>query len=449
GHGGGERPARARYGDQVSWHNEGNDLPWLLHGATRRDGVWDRCPAESARHARQHRGPAGLLREAATGVHGLVGSNGTCEHVPSRSRWWKWHMSDWRDRYRHKLISAEDAVRLVKDGMIVQFGQGTSTPMALMPLLAARRHELSDVIAYGDVMFYDGDWDDPTDTSRHIEVRAFMLSAGGTRTGYLGGRVQYAPATCWTAPRRWDRDIGGEHGGPDIALLRLSEPDGQGLCSFGAHMWDNKITVRRAKCVVAEIQEGMIRTAGDNWVHVDDIDYLVEVPPPAPREIVVPALDPEHAAVLDVIGAFAAELVPDGATVEVGTGHASNAVVPHLAGKHDLGYHSELTAPGIAALYEAGVLKGPGKTRHTGKMVVTALPPYPHELEIVQRHYDDWELYGIDYTHNPAVISSQYKMTAINAGLMVDLTGQIVFDSVGRRMHSGPGGQLEFVIGAV
>src|SRR5262245_11589815 len=162
-------------------------------------------------------------------------------------------MSEWRSRYRHKVISAEEAVRLVQDGMVVQMGQGSSAPNVLMPLLAERRLELHDVIAYGDVMFYDGPWDLRDEPERHVEMRAFMLSAGGTRAGYEAGRIQYNPATCFTAVRRWDRDIGGGHGGPDIAFLRLSEPDAHGVCSFGAHVWDNKITVQRSKIVVAEI----------------------------------------------------------------------------------------------------------------------------------------------------------------------------------------------------
>jgi 4-hydroxybutyrate CoA-transferase len=146
---------------------------------------------------------------------------------------------------------------------------------------------------------------------------------------------------------------------------------------------------------------------------------------------------------------MAAELVRDGDTIEIGVGAASNAVTPHLATKRDLGYHSELTSPGVAQLFEAGVFNGSRKSRDVGKMVVTMLPAVAADLEVVRRHYAAWEVYGVDYIHDPAVIASQSQMTSINTGTMVDLTGQIVFDSAGREMITGPGGQLEFVIGAI
>ncbi len=153
---------------------------------------------------------------------------------------------------------------------------------------------------------------------------------------------------------------------------------------------------------------------------------------------------------IDVVGANTAELVRDRDTIEIGVGAASNAVAAHLAGKHDLGYHSELTGPGITRLHDEGVFTGKYKGRGTGKMVATALPVSPEDRAlIVERHFDEWELYGVDYIHDPAVIASHSQMTAINTGMSIDLTGQIVFDSVGRSMHTGPGGQLEFVIGAV
>ena len=221
--------------------------------------------------------------------------------------------------------------------------------------------------------------------------------------------------------------------------------------SFGAALWDNKITLRRSQRVIAEVASAVIRTAGDNFVHVDEVDYLVPVPDDAlPNVSVQPAeRDEESLARLDLAGAYTAELVRDGDTIELGVGAASNAVIPHLATKRDLGYHSELTGPGIASLYAQGVFNGSRKSRDVGKMVVTALSSIPSELAIEQASFDDWLVFGVDYVHNPAVIASQSNMTSINTGTMIDLTGQFVFDSMGHEMYTGPGGQLEFVIGAV
>ena len=358
-------------------------------------------------------------------------------------------MSDWRSRYADKLISAEEAAGLVSDGMTVHFGLSSACPLLLTPLIAERRPELRDVIAYGDLMMSADHWDEALADERHIDMRTYFVTAV-TRPVYEASRISYHPATCYTTIRRFERDSGR----PDIGYFRLSAPDAEGHCSFGRSVWDSKIALRASKLVVAEIAEqDMPRTAGDgNRIHIDEVDHLVELPPDAPAR---PAITPrqrstEQLAVLDVVGANAAELVRDGDTVEVGVGAASNAVIPHLAGKHDLGFHSELTGPGIAQLHDAGVFTGRRKSRDVGKMVATALPGAAEERELIaERHFDEWELYGVDYIHNPTVIASQSQMTSINTAIMIDLTGQVVFDSIGRKMQAGPGGQLEFVIGAV
>ncbi len=352
-------------------------------------------------------------------------------------------MGDWRQRYAEKLIAPEAAAELIEDGMTIHFGSVAADPHFLIPYIAARREELSEVVAFADLTRTADPFDDTLAEERHIEVRAAYLTPG-PRIPYRAGRLNYNPATVYTARLRYRRGFT-----PEIAYFHLSEPDEQGMMSFGAAMWDNKLILRAATKVVAEVEEGLVRTAGDNWIHVDEVDHLVDFTPnPAPRAT-APPLDPEEQAIVDVAAAYAAELVDDGDTVEVGVGAASNAITPHLASKHDLGFHSELTSPGIAVLHDQGVFTGRYKTRDVGKMVVTALPGTPADLEAISRHYDDWELYGVDYIHDPSVIASHDHMTSINTGTMIDLTGQVVFDSIGRDMYTGPGGQLEFVIGAV
>ena len=358
-------------------------------------------------------------------------------------------MTDWRRTYAHKLIAPDEAAGLVEDGMVIHFGCGSAAPRLLAPLIAGRREALLDVVAFGDLIAYDGDWDRADAEQRRIEFRCCFLTPV-TRAGYESGRVAYQPATVFTMARRWERDPGGDHGGPDIAYFRLSEPDEDGICSFGGSVWDSKIALRQARLVVAEIEEGVVRTAGDNVGHIDEIGRLVDVPDGPP---IAPRVPPERTAValgaIDVAGANVAELIHDGDTLEIGLGAASNAVTAHLASKRDLGYHSELTGPGIAQLHDAGVFTGARKSRDIGKMVVTALPASAEERALIASHYDAWELYGVDYIHDPAVIASQSQMTSVNTAMQIDLTGQIVFDSIGPLMHSGPGGQLEFVIGAV
>jgi 4-hydroxybutyrate CoA-transferase len=353
----------------------------------------------------------------------------------------------WRTRYAEKLIGADEAAGLICDGMTVHFGMVACDPWYLLPRIHERREELRDVRIYADLYRSPLPWDDIDADESRIDIRGGYLTAL-TRAPYKERRAQYQPATVFTGHRRYERDVGP----PDVGYFHLSPPDEQGMMSFGIAMWDNKIAVKQCRTVVAEVREDVIRTAGDNFIHVDEIDYLVEVPadampPAAPR----PPREEAELAMLDLIGALTAELVCDGDTVEIGVGAASNAVTRHLASKRDLGYHSELTSPGIVQLYLDGVMNGSRKSRDVGKLAVTMLPALPNELAAVQspEHWDDWIVFGVDYIHNPSVIASQHQMTSINTATMLDLTGQIVFDSAGRDMITGPGGQLEFVIGAV
>ena len=357
-------------------------------------------------------------------------------------------MVPWQDRYSEKLIAPERAVGLIRDGMTIHFGLASACPHMLTKLIGEAREDMHDVLAYGDLMAWDGDWDDVPGGEHHIELRCCFITLAN-RDAYSRGHTEYHPATVFTSQRRFERDVGP----PDIAYLRLGEPDAAGNCSIGSSIWDTKIAARAARLVVAEIAEaGMPRTRGDSSINVDDIDYLVAIPgdwPPRVPLLGAAKEDPEQLAILDVAGANVAELIRDGDTLELGVGAAPNAVSQHLWQKHDLGYHSELTGPGIVQLFEAGVFSGRKKSRDVGKMVATALPRSPEDQEVIARHPDQWELYGVDYIHNPAVIASQSQMTSVNTAITIDLTGQVVFDGIGRHMHSGPGGQIEFVIGAV
>ena len=353
-------------------------------------------------------------------------------------------MSDWRERYADKRIEAGAALDLVRDGMIVHLGCAAATPRYLLPRLAARRERLRDVIVYGDIAFNGSHFDGTLDEQRHIDLRVSHVTL--TRPVYQARRLSYTPATIVNAHRRYDRI-----GNPDLGLFRLSEPDENGRMSFGSSLWDSKIMLRRCKKVVAEIEPDLLRCAGDNFVHIDEVDFWVEIENEGaapPISAALPPATPEESAILDVAGAYAAELVQDGDTLEIGVGAAPIAITPHLHHKRDLGYHSELTAPGIPALHEAGVINGRRKTHDPGKLVVTALPFDREELAIVARNADAWVMRGIDYIHDIEIIRTQHQMTAINTGTMIDLTGQIVFDSIGHEIYTGPGGQIEFVVGA-
>jgi 4-hydroxybutyrate CoA-transferase len=358
-------------------------------------------------------------------------------------------LADWRDEHASKLIDADRAIGLIEDGMVVHFGLASTCPLYLTPLIAEHREDLRDVVAYGDLMIYRGEWDEVHADQRHVEMRCCYVTVVN-RDAYNSGHTNYHPATVFTSQRRFERDVGP----PDIGFFRLSEPDENGYCSVGTSVWDTLIALRASKVVVAEIAEGlMARSAGASSVHIDEVDFLVDIPADFEmlvRALAADAVDPERLAILDVVGANTAEFVRDRDTVEIGVGGASNAVISHLASKHDLGFHSELTGPGIAQLHHEGVFTGKYKSRDAGKMIATALPTSIEERALIaEHHFDEWELHGVDYIHDPTVIASHSQMTSINTAMQIDLNGQVVFDGLGRTMYTGPGGQLEFVIGAV
>ncbi|MDO8613978.1 MAG: acetyl-CoA hydrolase/transferase C-terminal domain-containing protein [Dehalococcoidia bacterium] len=352
-------------------------------------------------------------------------------------------MSSWQERYGHKIIAPEEAARLVKSGDRVDFAYFPGHPSATPLALVTRRHELRDVVVYADLFPVPLEWD-RIGEEHHVRCyTGFLLPTN--RAAYEEGLMSFVPGSLVSIGKR---DEGGRNGstGPDVYFFRVSPPDGRGLCSFGSAIWHNKGLAKKAKLKVAEVQEGIIRTYGDNFIHVDEIDYLVELPPAKIPQPMAEASG-EKLELLEVIGAQAAELVRDGDTLEIGIGFASSVVVRFLGNKLHLGFHSELTPPGLADLVDAGVIDGKKKTLNPGKAVATCGPLGPEAWRLHEN--PAWELYGVEYTHNLSVISAQENMVGINTAVAIDLTGQVAAESFGPRLWSGPGGQLEFVTGAM
>jgi len=240
---------------------------------------------------------------------------------------------------------------------------------------------------------------------------------------------------------------------PDVILTQLSPPDKHGYCSFGASLWNKKQAIMDAKIVLAEINKNLIRTYGDNFIHVSEIDYFVEHTPSGKtpgttdllgRKTVGPGEREQR------ISQYVASLIRDGDTLEIGVGGTSEWL-PQLGtfdDKLDLGWHSENTPPGIVGLIRKGIMTGERKTIHKGKAVATACGGSSKEdMDFINMN-PLFELYGSDYVLDPRVIAANDNMVALNSALAIDLTGQIAAESVGPRMVSSTGGQLAFATGA-
>lgn len=228
----------------------------------------------------------------------------------------------------------------------------------------------------------------------------------------------------------------------DVALITVSPPDKYGYCSLGTSIDVSIAAVKSAKLVIAQINEHMPRTYGDGLIHVNHINILVPENGPLP-ELHYRPLSPEHLA----IGRHIAALIEDGATLQMGIGNIPNAVLHNLGNHKDLGIHSEMFSDGVLPLIEKGIINGSQKRNHPGK-VVSSFVVGSREL---YDFMDDNPMIGMldsAYVNHTDVIRKNPKVVAINSAIEIDLTGQVCADSIGSRIYSGVGGQMDFIRGA-
>jgi acyl-CoA hydrolase len=228
----------------------------------------------------------------------------------------------------------------------------------------------------------------------------------------------------------------------DVVLVNATTPDSHGFCSLGTSVEAIHAAMRAAKTVIVQFNRSMPRTLGESFIHVDDIDLAVEVDVPPYEHPIGTIGDVERR-----IGAYIADLIPDGATLQLGIGAIPAATALFLRDKKDLGIHTEMFTDSVVDLVEAGAVTGNAKERNRGKIVTAfmlgtkRLYDFAHDNPMV-------EMRSVDFTNDSAVIRSFRRMVAINSAIEVDLTGQVVADSIGRRVYSGVGGQMDFIRGA-
>ncbi|MFH1650608.1 MAG: acetyl-CoA hydrolase/transferase C-terminal domain-containing protein [Chloroflexota bacterium] len=351
---------------------------------------------------------------------------------------------DWQEEYRRKLVSAEEAVSAIKSGDKVVFVQGME-PTALGLALAARKEELHDVAISvrtpgRDFGWYDPGWEDsfaieigfPLPIVRDM-IKEKRCDIGIGSLGFIFHEAERRKA--------------------DVVMLEVSPPDRHGNVSFGASRWAKKEEIRAAGIALAEVNQNLIRTYGDNSIHISEIDYFVEHASSGRRPgstdlLGRKAREPSDAE--KAIAGYVSTLINDGDTIQVGVGSTSEwcAVLDTFDNKHDLGWHSETTPRGIIRLIREGVFNGKYKTLHTGKAVATACGGGSKEdMDFVNMN-PIFELYSAEHVLDVRVIGAHDNMVAINSAVAVDLTGQTSAESVGTRIISGPGGQTAFAIGS-
>jgi acyl-CoA hydrolase len=312
-----------------------------------------------------------------------------------------------------------------------------ATPTALLQALVERGHELRDVEivhlhTYGPTPYTDEQW------AGHFLLRALFV-AENTRAAVNAGRASYTPIFLSDVPALLAR---GNELAVDVAFIQVSPPDAHGYCSLGSSVDATRAAVDAATHVVALVNPHVPRTHGDSFVHISRIEHAVSWDGPL-YEVESKQPDAAHMR----IGQHIAELVEDGATLQLGIGAIPDAVLAALSDRRDLGIHSEMFSDGVLDLVERGVITGACKARDRGKIVASFVIGSRRLLDFI----DDnpmVELHPSDYTNNSHIIRQFEHMVAINSAIQVDLTGQVCAESLGPRLYSGVGGQMDFLRGA-
>ena len=350
-------------------------------------------------------------------------------------------MVSWRDRLGAKLVSLEEAVGKVQSGQTVNVAPYTSTPVTLCLGLQERARREKDLRAVRvEHLAAILSWTQP-EFQGVFELLDNYASAPN-RAACHAGDSEYLPIGLW---RAYEAPDGLNHT-PDFFYVPVSPPDAQGWCSFGPGVWMSPGLVRSAKCVVAEVQEGFIRTGGDNCVHVDAIDWFVEGQDPPSTPPSPPPTDEEVAQVEAICTQVAVELVNDGDTLQMGVGTVSASLGRFLDFRNDLGIQTELVTGGIADLVEAGNVTGLNKPIHRGKVVGSAFVSMPREeLDKIDGN-PVFELYDFGYTDDLRRLIHIDNFVTVNNAMVVDLTGQVSAEAFDHRPYTGVGGQTVFML---
>ncbi len=345
---------------------------------------------------------------------------------------------DWQSVYRSKCVSADAAIAAaVHSGQRVFLTGNCSVPQALTEALIAYAPQLADVELAQTLSVGPAPW---AAAGLEGHVRSNVMFIGhNTRKGVWEKRVDYTPVLLSEFPTLFKQVLP-----VDVALAHLSPPDAAGFCSFGLETGLAKTPVEAARCIIAQLNPQMPRIPGDTFIHVSKLDYIVEVD--APLNEFRMNEDPDDP-VVEAIARHIAELIPDGATLQLGIGAVPDTVLHYLEDKRDLGIHTELFSDGVMHMVEKGVITGTRKTLHPGKIAAgfilgsRALYAWVNNNPLV-------ELHPTEYINDPCTVGQNYRQVAINSAIEVDLTGQVCADSLGSRFFSGVGGQMDFIYGA-
>lgn len=343
---------------------------------------------------------------------------------------------NWENLYRSKITDVQSALSAIESGNRIYVGGGAGVPVELTNGLTARAPELRDVELTHILTFAPAPYCDPA-YGDSFRVNALFIGHN-VRQAVQAGRADFTPVFLSEIPGLF-RD---GYLPVDVSLISLSPPDEHGFCSFGVEVGTTKPAAEASRIIIAEVNQQMPRTLGDSFIHLSRLTHIVETDYPIPEAPQGGSTD-EHMRV----GAYIAEMIPNGATLQMGIGSIPDAVLKNLGNHKDLGIHTELFSDGVVDMVEQGVITCAKKSFHPGKIIAGFLFGTKRLYQFIHNN-PMIELHPTDYVNDPFNIAQNNQMVAINSALEVDLTGQVCADSIGPRLYSGAGGQVDFIRGA-
>jgi len=338
--------------------------------------------------------------------------------------------------YASRLTSGGQAFQAIEPGNRIFLTGNCSVPQKLLSALVDRAPKLQDIEIVQVLTVGPAPHADPV-MEGHLRINTLFISPN-VRQAVHEGRADFTPVFLSEVPLLFKEG----HLPLDVVLTQVSPPDEHGFCSLGIEAGLVKTPAQVARIVIAEINEQMPRTLGDSFIHFSKIDFAVPVNYPLAE---LPMGETNEISMR--IGRYIADLIEDGSTMQMGIGAIPDAVLHFLGDKRDLGVHTELFSDGVMELIQKGVITNERKTLHTGKIVAGFILGSKKLYDFV----DDnpiVELHPTEYVNDPFVIAQNERMISINSAIEVDLTGQVCADSIGPKLYSGVGGQLDFVYGA-
>lgn len=335
-----------------------------------------------------------------------------------------------------KLVSAKEAVAAIRSHDTLYVHCAAAVPNVLLHALVERAPELSGVTVVH--LHIDGDAPHLAPGLEKSFRHKALFIGPNARAAVNEGRAEYIPVFLSDVPSLFRRGTIPL----DAVFVNVSAPDAHGFCSLGTSCEAMLAAIASAKVIVAQINRAMPRVLGDGFVHVDDIHFGVDV-----NERPFAHEEPELTDVERRIGGHVADLVPDEATLQMGIGAIPSAVATFLTSKKNLGVHTEMFTDAVMTLVQSGAVTGAAKEVNRGKIVsgflmgTQKLYDFVHDNPMI-------EMRPVDYTNDSTLIRRFRKMVAINSAIEVDLSGQVCADSIGSRLYSGVGGQMDFIRGA-